>query len=283
MDTTESESSNTNSHNLISRITHNKYSAVVVALLGAVLALIQLYIYSRTQVSVLDEGAYLYKGFLFLHGDYSLYQDFGPWSNHMPLSFLVPGFVQYILGPGIDIGRNFSILLTMLMLLGVWVIARRFSGDWWAALAVWIFALNPAVLKIYSIAVPQSQIVFMLVWTLVLVLGKDRPLWQLFLGSFISGLMVMTRLNMLPVVTLLVLYILWQYGLKQGLISGLVSLVTILLGHALFWPEILKMWALQLPRSILPALDPYRSPADKTPIWDPEVSIRGMGPGSYLW
>ncbi len=146
------------------------------------------------------------------------------------------------------------------MLLGLWITARRFSGNWWAALLVWIFALNPAVLKIYSIAVPQSLIVCMLVWTLVLVLGEDRPLWQLILGSILSGLMVMTRINMLPVAPLMALYIIWQHGFMSGLISGSVSLVTVVIGHAFFWPEILKMWALQLPRSILPALDPYRSP-----------------------
>ena len=109
MDTTDTKINNTDYPNLISRITHNKYGALIAALLGGILALIQLYVYSRTQVSVLDEGAYLYKGFLFLRGDYSLYQDFGPWSNHMPLSFLVPGFVQYTLGPGIAVGPSFVV------------------------------------------------------------------------------------------------------------------------------------------------------------------------------
>lgn len=257
------------------RLIYQPWFSILLALLGGLICLLQMFNYSHTQVSVLDEGAYLYKGFLFLRGDYDIYQDYGPWSNHMPLSFLIPGTVQYLFGPGLGAGRNFSILLTMSMLAGLWVIVRRFSGVWWGALAVWIFAFNPAVLKIYSVAVPQSLVICMLVWTLALSLGGRRPLWQLILASVISGLMVMTRINMLPVPPLLVLYILWQFSIKTGLLCGMISLGTILVAHALYWPEILKMWALQLPRSVLPVLDSYRSPVDKTPVWNPDVSIQG--------
>ena len=42
--------------------------------------------HAHSQASVLDEGLYLYKGWLFVTGRYVPYQDFGPWTNHMPAS-----------------------------------------------------------------------------------------------------------------------------------------------------------------------------------------------------
>jgi hypothetical protein len=71
----------------------------------------------------------------------------------------------------------------------------------------------------YSVAVPQVLIACMLVWILVLVLGDGRPLWQIVLGSLLAGLMLMTRINMLPVLPLLLLYIFWQHGVKAGILS----------------------------------------------------------------
>jgi hypothetical protein len=100
----------------------------LLAALGALLYFLQLIHFSQTQESVLDEGAYLYKGLLFVSGQYSLYQPYGPWSNHMPLAFLIPGVVQVLFGPGILAGRAFAILLAMFTLLGIWILARRFGG-----------------------------------------------------------------------------------------------------------------------------------------------------------
>ena len=121
--------------------------AEILAGLAGVTYIVQAFIYAHTQFSVLDEGAYLVKGYLFATGQYTPFQDYGPWTNHMPLSFLIPGWVQAIFEPGLRTGRYFSIFLGIVLLLGLWWVTRRLGGRWWAAGAVWAIALNPALDK----------------------------------------------------------------------------------------------------------------------------------------
>ena len=155
----------------------------------------------------------------------------------MPLAFLIPGYIQLIFGPGIRTARYAAIFWAVLMLLGFWILARRFGGKWWAAAAVWTLALNPAMLKAYSTAVSQGLVICMLVWSLVLVMGERRPLWQVVLGAVLAGLMGMTRINMLPVLPLLLIYIFWQHGLKPAIYAALAGGATVIFWHALYWPE----------------------------------------------
>ncbi|MGB2910709.1 MAG: hypothetical protein WBB55_09030, partial [Anaerolineales bacterium] len=92
-----------NQRSYFKHISSSSWLPEVIALLSGILFLIQGWIYSHTQQSALDEGAYLSKGYLFVTGQYSIYQDYGPWSNHMPLSFFIPGYIQYIFGPGVGV------------------------------------------------------------------------------------------------------------------------------------------------------------------------------------
>ena len=79
--------------------------AEIWAAIAGVVYLAQLWFHTHTQVSNLDEGNYLYKGYLFATGQYFPFQDYGPRTNHMPLSFLIPGYVQKWFGPGLRSGR----------------------------------------------------------------------------------------------------------------------------------------------------------------------------------
>lgn len=246
--------------------------AELLAGIGGLWYTLQLWGFAHMQESVLDEGAYVYKGWLYATGQYIPYQPYGPWTNHMPLAFLIPGYIQLIFGPGIRTARYAAILMAVLMLLGVWILARRFGGRWWAAAAVWALALNPAMLKAYSTAVSQGLVACILVWSLVLVMGERRPLWQIVLGSILAGLMGMTRINMLPVLPLLVLYIFWQHGLKASVYASMAGGATVIFWHALYWPEILQLWA-RLPRSSTPFLDTWRLPKGYKTIWKPDVSM----------
>ena len=108
-------------------------AALTAALLGAGVYLIQAWSYAHSQASVMDEGLYLYKGFLFTEGVYPPFQDFGPLTNHMPLSFLVPGAFQQTFGPGLRTGRFAALALGMLMLLGLWLAGKPLGGRWVAA------------------------------------------------------------------------------------------------------------------------------------------------------
>jgi hypothetical protein len=272
-----SDSSKSTNLSLLNTIFQSSRLAGALAWLGGVWYLIQAWRASHFLESILDEGAYLYKGYLFMSGQYSLYQPYGPWSNHMPLAFLIPGSIQAWIEPGIRTGRYFSIFATLLMLLGVWLLVRRLAGNWWAAGAVWMLVWNPATAKMYSIAVSQVLVASMLVWALLLVLGEDRPLWQILLGSVMAGLIVMTRINMLPVLPLFILYIFWEHGTRAGILSSLVGGLTFLLGHALYWPDIMQMWA-RLPRAFTPFLDVYRIPKEAKGsgrTWQPVITNLG--------
>jgi hypothetical protein len=138
-----------------------------------------------------------------------------------------------------------------------------------------IVALNPAAIKMYSVFVTQGLIACMLVWTLVLVVGKNRPLWQIGASAVLAGLMLLTRINLTPVLPLLVLYVFWQHGKKAGMIALLAGGLVVVVGHSLFWPNILRMWGYWLPASITPFLDPWRPAADAVGFWSPDISTQG--------
>jgi hypothetical protein len=247
----------------------NPRFANLLSLLGVFVYLIQSRLYAKMQTSLLDEGAYLYKGYLFAIGKYWPYQEYGPWTNHMPLSFLIPGYTQTVFGAGLRTGRYLAVFLGVLTIIGLWVITRRLGGPWWAALAVWAMALNPAVIKLYSLANSQSLVACMLVWVLVLTVGGDRPLWQILLGSGLAGIMMVTRVNMFPVLILLLLYIYWEYGWRVGFYSTVSGVIPIVIVHAIYWPGIIKVWAHWIPKPFTPFLDQWRYPDGAIPSWNP--------------
>jgi len=242
------------------------------AFLGGIVYFAQSWYYIHWLDSVLDEGAYLLKGLLFVQGVYTPFQDYGPLTNHMPLSFLIHGLIQDWFGPGLRPARYFVVLIGLLVVVGLWVLIRRFRGDWWAAAAVWVIALNPAVIKMYSVATSQVLVACMLVWVLVLVLGEDRKLWQLVVGAGLTAVILMTRINLAPVLPFVLLYIFWQHGKRAGIWATAVGVGVVAVGHALFWPGILKIWTYWLPESLTPFLNPWREP-DAVRYWDPHLDF----------
>jgi hypothetical protein len=125
------------------------------------------------------------------------------------------------------------------------------------------------IIKIYSGGATQSTIACLLAWSLALSLGEKRPLWQLMLSGFLAGLMILVRQNMLPVLPLLALYALWQYGWKSlGLLLSGLAVVAIV--HVIYWPEILQLWD-WVPLIQLPAQAAYS--AGGTNVWVPNFSL----------
>jgi len=242
--------------------------AEILSALGGFIYLAQMWFYTHTQISNLDEGNYLYKGYLFATGQYWPYQDYGPRTNHMPLSFLIPGYVQKWFGPGLRTGRYLAWFLGLLLLVGVWFLFRRIGGRWWTAGVIFALALNPAGIKMNSMLTSQVQINCLVVWVLVLALGGKRPQWQVVLGAVLAGLALLTRLNLAPLLPLLLLYILWEHGWRTALSAALGSGLVVGVGHAIFWPGILRMWASWLPEGLTPFLNEFRAPGGKL-LWDP--------------
>ncbi len=238
---------------------------------------------TRIQYSVLDEGLYLYKGWLLATGKYIPFQDNGLWMNQMPLSFWIPGWIELIFGPGLRTGRAFAFVLGLLALPALWLTARREGNRWVAAALVWAVALNPAAARISAMAASQGLVAFLLAWTMFLTLGHDRRPWQLFLGGLLAGVVVMVRINMLPLLPLLALYVIWEHwpeatgGQPAGkslhtpaITNGawlLAGMLIIFIGvHMLYWPNILRLWAKWLP---LPFLKPWFPPPN-TQTWNPD-------------
>ncbi|MEW6400355.1 MAG: glycosyltransferase family 39 protein [Chloroflexota bacterium] len=254
--------------NLLQRRTWPAWTADAVAFLGLLLYLAQAVLFAHTTVSNLDEGGYLLKGTLFVGGGYRPF-DPGIWTNKAPLAFLIPGFVQWIFGPGLRTGRYLAIFLGLMAVIGTWVAARRLGGKWLAAGAVFVLTLSPAVIKMYSAGATQSTIACLLAWTLALSVGEKRPVWQLALAGFLAGVMIMARQNMLPVLPLLALYAFWEHRLK-GIWLLLSGLLVVLFFHILYWPSILQLWT-WVPLVTIPAQ--ITDTGGGASSWTPEVGV----------
>ncbi len=239
----------------------SKRIAILLALAGLMLYSTLSVGYAFTQQSTIDEGLYQYKGYLFASGTFFPFQEYGPRTQYAPLSYIIPGFIQLIFGPSLLTGRLFGVILGVLALIGLWLVARRLAGYWWGAAAVWVTAINPGVIRNYSFGVAQGLVACLLMWTLVLTLKRTRPNWQITAGTVLAVILLLTRQNMAPVLPLLVLYIFWQYGKKQGWITVAAGTVTLLAGHLAFWPGILSMWTPWLPAVMTPFLNQWRVPA----------------------
>lgn len=221
---------------------------------------------THIQFSVLDEGLYLYKGWLFVTGQYSPFQDYGPWTNQMPLAFLIPGWVEQIFGPGLQTGRTFAFVLGLLTLLALWLTARRLSNRWIAAGLILAVALNPAAARMISMAASQGLVACLLAWVMFLALGEERKNWQLALAGLLAGVAVMVRINLLPLLPLLFLYVFWAHGWKAAAWTLAGELLVFGGVHLAYWPNILRLWARWVP---LPFLQAW-APPPNTPTWTPD-------------
>jgi hypothetical protein len=252
-----------------------KWTVDAFAFLGIVVFVVQSMVYAHTTISSLDEGGYLYKGLLFARGIYRPFQPYGVWTNKMPLVFLIPGYAQFLFGTGLRTGRYLAVFEGILTLAALWMVSRRMSGKLLAAGAVWVLALSPAVIKYYSNGVSQALTACLLAWSLALALGEDRKLWQLILSSAITGLMILTRQNMIVALPLLIGYILWQHGWKKAAWAAAAGLGVFVIGHWIYWPDILQIWASWIPKKYFPELRSFIPSGGGTAFWHPSINLSG--------
>lgn len=209
---------------------------------------------------VLDESLYFYKGYVFAIGKYKPFADYGPLTNHMPLSFMIPGWVQNWFGPGLRTGRMYVFALGIVMIAGYWMAAYRIGGTWWAAGIVWAVALSGFWVQLFSLGVVQGLVNALLAWMLVFAFDQRGRWWQMALAGIFAGLLVTTRINMLPVAFFFVLYAFWLHGWRAGLAAALGTALTVGVVHAFYWPDILKLWAYWIPEGRFAFIDRFRSP-----------------------
>src|SRR5215213_9408644 len=257
----------------VKKIIATPWLAALLTIAGFLAYVLQAVEIAHTKTSFLDEGLYLYKGYLFANGVQTPFADYGLWTNHAILSFLIPGYVQKWFGPGLETGRYFMIFLSLFTLLGLWVFAKRWGNAWWAAGAVWVMVLNPAEIKIHTLAISEGLIAALLVWIVTLVVGEKRPLWQILLAAALTAPLVLTRENMAFVPPILFLYIFWQHGWKAGLLALLCAGILFLAGNAFYFPQNLKFWAIRVPDFPFSFLQAWKMPpAGGTDLPEPEES-----------
>ncbi len=244
-----------------------------ITILGLIVYVAQSWYFANSVYSIGDEGSYLYKGYMFAKGVYHPFQEYGFWTNKSPLAFLIPGYIQLWFGPGLAVARYFAILVSLLMLTGVWITAHRLGGKGWAALVVWAFALADTQISTYSQALSQGLVACMMAWLFVFALGEERALWQLIVGAALSSLIVMTRQNMAIVPVLFVIYVYWQHGKKAGGWALVTSSFVLIGFHILYWPGIFQLWTPWLPRSLTPFLDYFRNSSTLSPGGLGDVSM----------
>lgn len=243
-----------------------RWSAYAIAAAGLAVYLVQSIVFAHTTISNLDEGAYLLKGILFASGKY---QVFGPGisTNKGPLAFLIPGYVQLLFGAGLRTGRYLAVFFGTMAVVGAWIGARRLSGDWLAAAAVWVLALSPAVIKYYSNGATQSTIAFLLAWSLMLAVGKNRSAGELTFSGVLAGLMILVRQNMVAVLPLLTVYAFWQHG-RKAIVLAVGGALIVLAAHIIYWPKIMSLWS-WIPYIRLPPNVVYS--AGGLGSWSPEM------------
>ncbi|MGD0878369.1 MAG: glycosyltransferase family 39 protein [Anaerolineales bacterium] len=228
--------------------------------LAFLLYFIQAWVYTYILTSFVDEGGYLYIGYLYVRGILRPFQDYGPPRWYPPLAYLIPGQIEKWFGESLQTGRFFSVLCAIGMLVSLWLIARRLAGKWWGVAIVWSFTLTPVAIQIFSLALSQALVACFLAWTLFFVLGKERPLWQIVMGSVLAGLTIMTRQNLFPLIPLLIAYVFWQHGKTAGWLSLAGCLLPFIVIHVIYWPNILQLWAVWLPPKWTYFLNAYRFP-----------------------
>ncbi len=254
---------------LIQNISVRPWLAYLFAVLAGVIYFFTALDLAHHTTSFLDEGLYTYKGWLFATGKYSLFEYYGLRTNHMPLAFLIPGYVQKWFGPGLRTARYFMILMGLFTQLGLWIVVKRWSNRWWAAGAALAFALNPASIKLYTLSISQGLVAFFLVWMFAIFLKESASLWRVLLGAVMASLIILTRLNMSFILPIFILYIFWEFGLRVALLSTGLSALVLLGVHAFFYPGIIDYWAYWLPEGLTPFLNAFRLSSDAPLIQPP--------------
>ncbi|MBM3138450.1 MAG: glycosyltransferase family 39 protein, partial [Chloroflexi bacterium] len=259
---------------LIAKIKNLLDRRAVYIFLIAVVILTFLYLsfnLAHTMPSRLDEGAFLIKGYYYWTGKFVPFEDYGPWTNNMPLAYYIPGLAQYIFGPGLLTGRYFAIFLTLLTFLALFLLIKRLTNKWWALLTITPFAVNPALLMVYVQTISEGVAACLLSWALFFLIGEDRKTWQIAAGAFLSALTILTRQNMIFLAPFVIVYSFWLHGKKAGFITLSFLSLPLIAVHLIFFPDIFNLWFAWLPGFIKNYINIGKVSIGGTQFWRPEV------------
>jgi hypothetical protein len=253
------------------RNNHYVYAAMLVLLLAVFLT--QAFLFAHRLPSRVDEGSFLVKGYFFVTGKYRPFADYGPWTNNMPLAYLIPGIPQALFGPGLLVGRYFAIVAALLTLVALWLVSKRLAGRWWALLPVAALALSPAWVATNVQAVSQVLVACQVAWLLVFLLDENRADWHIALAALLSASATLTRQNMVFMMAFVVLYVWWQFGFRKALLAFVFAAVPFFAVHALFYPRIMTLWYTWLPGTIKRALNVGFIQGGGEQVWRPDGGL----------
>lgn len=240
---------------------HQTAIFITAILLGFAFYLYRSIQYALTIPSVVwDESGYVYYGWLFTSGKFAPFDDFGPWTNQMPVSYFLPGLAQMLFGPGLRSARYLAVILGALAVVGLALAAYKVRGAGWAALVIWAVALNPGWVKAFSQVFSQGMISFFFAWAIFFLVSKYPENWELFSAAFLASLASMTRINVLPFTLIVVIFVYLAHGRKAGRWALLGAAIPIVAIHVIYWPNILKIWSYWIPPQLFPPIAEFRSP-----------------------
>jgi len=251
----------------IQSIKENKIIYWIVLSIICLLFFYQAFYLAHQLPSRVDEGSFLIKGYYFISGKYKPFEDYGPWTNNMPLAYLIPGIPQFLFGPGLRTGRYFSIFLAFITLIGFWVLIHRLRGKWWALAAVLALSINPSWIGMNVQAVSQGIVACLVTWVMVFLFGDERKIWHIGAAAFLSAMATLTRQNMVFLLPFVILFVWWRYGLKKGVVAFLFSFIPFAFVHGLYYPKIMNLWYTWFPISIKNAFNIGFIEGGGTQVW----------------
>src|SRR4030067_710298 len=65
----------------------------------------------------------------------------------------------------------------------------------------------------------------------------------------------------------------WRQGSRAGGAALAVGLAVVSVGHVVFWPGVLKIWAYWLPDPLTPFLNPWREISGAELFWNPGIGV----------
>jgi hypothetical protein len=258
---------------MLKRLTQNPllYFVLLIVVIGIFLFLALTYAHQLP--SRVDEGSFLIKGYYYWTGKYQPFEDYGPWTNNMPLAYYIPGLAQFLFGPGLRTGRYFMIFLTLMTFTALFLLVFRLKCKWWALFSIMPLAINPSLVAMYVQALSEGVVACMLAWMMYLLIGTERNDQQIALGALLGGLTVLTRQNMILLAPFVVVYAFWLHGKRAGWIAVIFSVTPLIIGHLVFYPDIFKLWFAWLPGFIKRAFDLQMLEGGGTQAWKPEVDF----------
>ena len=174
------------------------YAMNIALALVACVFLAQLAFNVRYGGTWMDEGNYSYKGFAIVSGQYDLYADYGPWFDYYPLSFLIPGYVQYWAGPDFLAIRLFSAACAALIFLVLYRLSYRQAGTPGVFVSLLLLVGSPVTMRYYSTGTPYAWVGLFLILSLYTLQSRMPAPFRQVLTVFFATLTLMVRQTMIP-------------------------------------------------------------------------------------